>query len=328
MWFAFVLAGLAAAAALLDWTLRRFASRRIADIFENVPPFNVVADGEQPQARQIRIPTSDGLQLAGSVLWPERTCPLGLVIFFPELRGNHWMAKRYCESLLNEGFAILGFDFRNQGHSDFSPEYSPIHWITEYEMTDVAAVLEFIESDPDLSTMPLFAFGVSRGGVAALVAGGRYPRIQAVIADSAFDTLPMAEHFVDRFARYVIPGWLFSFVPSWHIDLALKQGLQISEKRRKCQYVHLQNEVSGLSDTPVLLISGSRDSYVSVDVARLLQRLIGPKAELWVVEHAKHNMARATATTEYDERISQHFLQQVPQHADLSAESNSTLIGT
>ena len=328
MWFAFLLAGLVATAALLDWTLRRFASRRIADIFENVPPFNVVTEGEQPQARQIRIPTSDGLQLAGSVLWPDRTCPLGLVIFFPELRGNHWMARRYCESLLNEGFAILGFDFRNQGHSDFCLDYSPIHWITEYEMTDVSAVLEFIESDPDLSTMSLFAFGVSRGGVAALVAGGRYPRIQAVIADSAFDTLPMVEHFVGRFSRYVIPGWLFTFIPSWHIDLALRQGLQISEKRRKCQYVHLQNEVSGLADTPVLLISGSRDSYVSVDVAKLLQRLIGPKAELWVVENAKHNMARTTATAQYDARISQHFLKQVVQHADLSAESNSALIGT
>ena len=46
----------------------------------------------------------------------------------------------------------------------------PIHWITEYEMADVDAMLQFIESRPSLRTLPLLTCGVSRGGVAALVA--------------------------------------------------------------------------------------------------------------------------------------------------------------
>lgn len=308
MWLWWLTAGVVGAVVVVDWLLRRFAICRIADIFENVPPFNVVPEAEVPQAQPLMIRTSDGLQLSGSLQYPERERPLGLVIFFPELSGNHWMARRYCEALLAEGFAILAFDFRNQGHSQHQPDYAPIHWITEYEMTDVAAVLEYVESHPELSTMSLFAFGVSRGGVAALIAGSRYPRFRAVIADSAFGTMPMAQHFVNRFVSFVIPGWLYALLPTWHIQRSLRQGLQLSEARRRCRYVHLENEVDGLADTPVLLISGKRDSYVSTEVAQRLQELIGDTAELWMVDQAKHNMARAVATADYDGRITQHFL--------------------
>lgn len=303
MLIVWLLVGLGLTAVILDWCLRRYAMHKIADIFENVPPFNVVAESEIPAVRPLSVTTSDGIRLSGGLHWPDTPCPHGLVLFFHELSGNHWMARRYCEALLANGFAILAFDFRNQGGSESQPGYLPIHWITDFEMTDVASVLEYVEADPELSTMPLLAYGVSRGGVAALLAGSRYPRIRAVIADSAFGTRPMARHFVDRFVRYVIPGWLYNALPEWHVRLALKQGLQLSESRRKCRYVHLENEAAGLSETPVLLISGKRDSYVTPNVARQLHELIGPSSELWIVDHAKHNMARMTATEEYDQRI-------------------------
>lgn len=303
-----IVAGVVIAAVVIDWSLRRFATRKIADIFENVPPFNVVAESEVPSARMLSIQTADGLTLSASLLRPEREVPLGLIIFFPELSGTHQMAKRYCDALLTEGFAILGFDFRNQGQSEYQSGYSPIHWITEYEMRDVAAVLEYVESHPDLSTMSLFAFGVSRGGVAALLAGGRYPRIQAVIADSAFGTMPLTNHFVDRFVRYVIPDWFYAILPRWHVRISLRQGLKLSERRRNCRYMHLEDEVQGLSETPVLLISGKRDSYVTTGVAEQLQKLIGGNSELWLVDQAKHNMARSTCPAEYDARVTRHFL--------------------
>lgn len=307
MFFAWLLLALVVAGLLVEWRIRAHCTRHIADIFENVPPFNVVAGKLSSGSRSVETQTSDGVRLRGSLFLPERSAPLGLVIFFHEIRGNHAMAPRYCQALLSDGFAILGFDFRNEGGSDSSRKYEPIHWITEYEMTDVAGVFEFIESDPQLSTLPLLAFGVSRGGVAALLAGCRYPRIRAVIADSAFGTMPMALHFVDRFVRHVIPRWLYSALPDWHVRMSLRQGLELSEQRRGCRYAHLENEVAGLSDTPVLLISGGRDTYVTPEVARQLWQVVGPTAELWVVDGAKHNLARMVAPDEYDRRIVQHF---------------------
>lgn len=301
------LLSLAFVAVFGDLVLRKYATSRIADMFENVPPFSIAAHEPNPEAKRLTIPSRTGINLSGSLQWPTHLKPHGLVIFFPELNGDHWMARQYCEGLLKNGFAVLGFDFRNQGESQSVADYAPIHWVTDFELEDVAAVLEFIESDPELSTMSLVAFGVSRGGVAALIAGGRYPRIRAVIADSAFGTMSMMRHYVDRFVRLVIPGWLYAILPSWHISLALRQGLLLSQKRRKCRYLHLDDEVKGLSQTSVLLISGKRDSYVTPTIARELQSLIGSNSELWLVDHAKHNMARAVAQEEYDRRVVNHM---------------------
>jgi len=302
------LAGILCLFVIGDNLYRRFAAQRIRSIFENVPPFGVVPAELSPHARLLSIQTSDGLSLSGSLHPPfSGKAPRGLVIFCPELNGNHWMATHYCHSLLQNGFAVLSFDFRNQGDSECQEDYSPIHWITEYEMNDVAAVLEFIESDEILSTLPLAAFGVSRGGVAALAAACRYPRIRAVMADSSFGTLAMTRHFVQRFGRLIVPEWWFRILPKWHIDITLKQGMVYSEQARGCQYVHLEQEVVHLDDTPVKLISGKRDSYVSPVVATALANMFGGEDILWVVNRAKHNMARSVAEADYDEYVAGHF---------------------
>ncbi len=291
-----------------DVVFRQFASRRIQKIFENVPPFGLIPAEHTADVEKLRIPTADGLTLAAGLLMPAGGEPRSLVIFFPELNGNCWMAPRYCQALIDAGHAVLGFDFRNQGASDRQPDYTPIHWITEFEMTDVAAVLEFIESHPKLSTMPLAAFGVSRGGTAALVAACRYPRIRAVIADSAFGTTSMTRRFVRRFGRYVIPERSFDVLPEWHVDLTLRQSVRRSEVARSCRYVHVEQESRHRDAlTPVLLISGTRDSYVTPDVAKDLAACFGGPECLWMVDKAKHNMARTINQAEYDARIVSHL---------------------
>ena len=289
-----------------DCIFRRIVTPKICDIFENVPPFNVATDSEQQDAQPICFRTADGVRLAGSLLNADRLHPPGLVLFLPELRGNHWMARRYCQALLDRGFVVLSFDFRNQGESEAMPEYTPIHWMTEFEISDVAAALEFIESDSRLNTLPVIAFGVSRGGVAALLAGCRYPRIRAVISDSAFGTMSMIRFFVDRFVRHVIPEWFYRLLPEWHVDMTLKQAVRLSESRRRCTYVHLEREISGLDAASVLLISGSRDSYVTPKIAARLHEVVGHSAALWIAEGAKHNMSRSTQPDEYDRRVLAH----------------------
>lgn len=309
--------------ALVDTTFRRFAASRIRDIFENVPPFGVVPAEISPNARQLKIRTQDGLTLAGSLHPPASgKTARGLIIFCPELNGNHWMATHYCHSLLQQEFAVLSFDFRNQGESEHQSDYSPIHWITEYEMRDIAAVLEFVESDEFLSTLPLGMFGVSRGGVAALTAGCRYPKIQAVLADSSFGTMGMTRHYVRRFGQLVIPAGFFTVLPAWHIDITLRQAMRVSERARNCQYVHLEYEAKDQNHTCVQLISGKRDSYVAPVVARALADLFGGEEILWIVSGAKHNMARSVAEEEYDRRVAAHF-QSVIGSAGPAGESSS-----
>ncbi|MCH2212958.1 MAG: lysophospholipase [Fuerstiella sp.] len=300
--------GLVCIVVLAELIFRQFAAKRIRHVFENVPPFGVVPAEFSPGARQLSFRSTDGLRLSGSLHSPvSGEPPRGLVIFCPELSGNHWMATHYCHSLLNNGFAVLSFDFRNQGQSDSQDGYVPIHWVTEYEMQDIAGALEFIETDEVLSTLPLAAFGVSRGGAAALAAACRYPRIRAVLADSAFGTMGMTQHYVKRFGRLIIPGWIFKILPDWHIEITLKQAMRYSETARNCRYVHLERETIHRDDTSVKLISGMRDSYVTPTVAGALADLFGGEQVLWMVERAKHNMARAVAKEEYDRCVAEHF---------------------
>ena len=286
---------------------RRYVTPRICDIFENVPPFNIVAETANPDAEILQIPAADGTGLQGSLINGQLAEPKGLVLFLPELRGNHWLAQRYCEALIQNGYVVMSVDFRSQGESAVKPGYVPIHWITEYEMADVEAMLHFIESHPFLSSLPLLVYGVSRGGVAALVAACRYPRVRGVVADSAFGTMLMTRYFVDRFVSHVIPGWVYSLLPGWHVDLTLRQAMQLSENRRHCRYVHLEFERESLDSSRVLLISGGRDSYVTPAIAERLRSIIGENCRLWIAPGAKHNMSRSICREEYDRRILHHF---------------------
>jgi len=316
----YLVIGILIATFIFERAFRRFVAPKIRDIFENMPPFNVPVEPENAAARRVEFKTADGLVLRGSLLNAEIQDAAGLILFLPELHGNHWMAQRYCQAFLNERFIVLSFDFRNQGESDTLAGYAPIHWMTEYEMADVEAAMEFIGSNEQLAELPILAYGISRGGVAALLAGCRYPRIRAVIADSAFGTMAMICFFVDRFVKHVIPEWVYFLLPKWHVNMTLRQGVRLSESGRNCRYAHLESEVKGLESANVLLISGARDSYVTPEIARRLHEMIGSEADLWIVPGAKHNMSRGLQTDEYDRRILAHARKCLNAESDASVK--------
>jgi len=325
-WIALILL---AALVATDRCFRRWVTPRIQNIFENVPPFNVATEKPLVDAECVSIVTSDGVTLQGSLINGHLPDPRGLLLFLPELRGNHWMARRYCEALIHFGYVVLAFDFRNQGESDSMPGYSPIHWVTEYEMTDVASMMEFVASRPELNSLPLLVCGVSRGGSAALLAACRFPKIRGVIADSAFGTMSMTKHFVDRFVSHVIPSWFYRLLPTWHIELTLREAMQLSEKSRGCRYVHLERERDRLKSGSVLLISGERDSYVTPEIATRLQEIIGNQCQLWIAPGAKHNMSRSACPEDYDRLVLKHAADCLGLEADaIPARDICALVGT
>lgn len=320
MWIVWMSLLTLAAVAGCDVVFRRYVTPRICDIFENVPPFNVVTENPDATAETISIVTADGVNLRGSLINGHLHPAKGLILFLPELRGNHWMARRYCAALIDQGYMVLSVDFRCQGESASKSGYSPIHWITEFEMMDVDAIMNFIQTQSRLKTVPLLAYGVSRGGVAALIAACRYSSITGVVADSAFGTMSMTRFFVDRFVTYVIPQWIYRLLPTWHVDLTLRNALTLSERRRKCRYVHLERERVSLDSRSVLLISGGRDSYVTPEIAQSLQHILGSSCQLWIAPGAKHNMSRRICTEEYDRRVVHHCEQCLNSNSDSALE--------
>ncbi len=301
VWFALILL----VVIVVDVSLRITAAPAVMGILEAAPPFVIIPEEPDANAERIAFPTSHGLELRGSLRLTEDPC--GLVIFCPELGGNHWMATRYCGALSDAGYALLAFDFRNQGDSDALPGYEPLHWITDHEVRDVHAAIQFARETPALAGLPIGLAGISRGGSAALAAAASDRNVAAVMADSAFSLDSMIRMFLDQWARIYLPGWILRSLPRWHLLSMVKTAIHISQWRRSCRYVRLERLLPNLADRGVLLISGQRDSYVKPKVAEELAEAIGATAEVWLVPGAKHNKACEVAPEEYDRRIVSFF---------------------
>lgn len=300
-------AAVLAALFVADLAARIFIMTLVLPIFEQRPPFNVPPVEPDPEAEPVRFATTDGLTLAGSYYRPEGE-PRGLIVFCPEFGGTHWSAPSYGRGLIDAGFAVLAFDFRNQGESDAQPGYTPTHWLSRREVADVAAALKYVEERFDLADLPVGLFGVSRGANAALAAAAKAPHVSAVAAEGAFSTDAMMLHYAWRWAELYVPGWIVRFVPEWHLAGTLRLARRVSQFRHRVRYTVLERKLPRLAGRPVLLVTGGKDSYVAPVIAERLREAIGPSCEpVWVVPEAKHNQARPTDPDEYDRRLVEFF---------------------
>lgn len=259
-------------------------------------------------AEPIEFTTADGITLRGSLHGNVDRSPRGLIIFCPELNGGHWSAAEYCRGPIEAGFLVLSFDFGDQGESDSRTGYEPLHWLTDHELRDVRAALEFVRSRTDLRELPVGLMGFSRGGTAALAAAALDRSVKAVVVEGAFSTDALQMHYTIRRATMYAPAWFMNLVPAWHIKVTLMLCRWMSERRRNCRYTNLERLLPRLSDRPVLLIAGGHDTYVPIEVARVMaSQIAGEECEIWKVRDARHNRARRVDEEAYDDRIREFF---------------------
>lgn len=281
----------------------------ILPIFERIPPFGVHPVDPHPDAEEIFFQNAHGLTLRGSLYQHQKQPSRGLILFCPELAGSHWSVMSYCEGLWNAGFDLIAFDFRNQGESDFQAGYEPLHWLTEFELNDTLSAIDYIKSRDDLRNLPLGVMGISRGGTAAMAVAARCPEIECVACEGSYVTNDLFLHFALRWAALYAPDLMLKLSPMWHLKRTLNLARRISQWKRKCRYVLLEQYVPQLRQKRILLISGKRDSYVNPEVPKKMCERIFPNNEdcLWIVPKAKHNGARKVAKEEYDRRLVEFF---------------------
>jgi pimeloyl-ACP methyl ester carboxylesterase len=311
----------------LDFTLRCLAARLILPIFERKPPFGGAPHADPSLGERIVIPTTNGLWLCGRIYRQSQSPPRGVIVFCPEMEGDSTSALFYCAALLEAGFDVLGFDFRNQAESGSLPGYEPLHWPTEYEVEDTLSAVRYAQSRVEWSELPLGVVGISRGGGAALAAARRHPGIQRVVAEGAFSTERLMEHYTLRWAALYIPQWLMNLFPLWHVRGTLALVRFFSELRRGCRYVSLDRELSRLQQTPVLLIHGDRDSYVPKETALAIAQKLSEHHAFWLVENANHNKAREVDAEEYDRRLLE-FFEPMQSQSDLLPDRAATTLLT
>lgn len=305
---------------IADFAVRAFYVRLILPQFEAKPPFNVVNHPADSQAESVSVVTRDGVRLRGAVHRATEGPVRGVVLFFPELDGNHWSASHYGEGLMSAGFDVVSFDFRGQGDSDSLAGYTPNHWPTNYELRDAAAMLQWVTEQPEWQSLPVGGFGISRGSVIGLMAVADFPRVRAFCGEGTYTISRLLEHFTLRWAQLYLPTFVLRFLPLWHLRLTLWLARLCSEWRRGVRYAIVERRLPALRKTPVLLIAGERDTYVHPTVTKSIVDSIGtPTATLWEVPDAKHNQAREAVGAEYDRRLVSLFSAMAPQPTDRGA---------
>jgi pimeloyl-ACP methyl ester carboxylesterase len=330
IWSVFAIAAFAILGLLLvGWKYLHVIER----IFEEKPFFLVKrAKPEKLDHQDVELKTSDGLTLAGTYLRTPAEQRKGVILFAPEYGASRWTCLSYCRSLLEEGYDLLTFDFRNFGESERMAQYDPLQWVTEYEVRDVQAALEYLKGRFDLPEKGIGFFGVSRGGGAGLVAASKEPLVKCVITDGAFGTLSTMVQYMKRWVTiYASQFQLQRILAHWAYCVLGEWALWRVARRRHCHFPSVERGARKLSPRPWLQIHGGCDSYITPQIARQLHAEARAPKELWLVEAAKHNQAIQVATDEYKQRLldffGTHLAEPLPVETAPETESKEVEVG-
>lgn len=251
--------------------------------------------------------TADGLVLRGSYLPTTAPVHRGTILFCHELHGDRWGALHYAKDLIAQGFDVFTFDFRNHGTSDSVSGYRPMPWLTQYELADVRAAVDYLCSRADGGSTPIGLMGISRGANAALCAAAGDPRVKAVVTEAAFPLGQMQRHYIRRFMGIYIPiPWLAESLPDVCLLSFCAWAKFFVEQRCRCRIVNVE-QVVGHVHQAVFMIHGEQDAYVPMELARTLRARLAGRSKLWAVPCAKHNGAIEVAAEQYGRRVARFF---------------------
>ncbi len=178
------------------------------------------------------------------------------------------------------GYGVVAWDFRAHGRS--GGERSTLGYA---EVLDVKAALELALGRPAVDRVGIW--GDSMGGATAIEAAARYPAIQAVVADSAFDTLENA--FVWR-----VPALLRSLV---RLYAFWETGLWPQD------IVRPVDSIARIAPRPVLLIQGLADRAIPPQSAHRLFEAAGEPKFLWLEAGVGHSAMRRVYPEVYERRV-------------------------
>ncbi len=279
----------------------------IERIFQEKPLFIIPRGLPDPEAEDVSFHTAGGLTLRGCYFRTPKQ-RRGVILFGLEFGSDRWSCRAYCEHLIAAGFDVFAFEPRSQGQSDPQPDYEPLQWVTDFEVRDTAAALEYLKSRSDADLRGVGFFGISKGGGAGLIAASRDRYVRCCVTDGVFGTystlVPYMRHY---FRIYNSRYWFQGLFPSWYYGRIGIVGLRRVARRRHCHYPNLEKRMRRLAPRPLFMIHGGADSYIKPEMAEsLFARARQPK-EFWLVEQAKHNQALHLVGDEYRRRVLDFF---------------------
>src|SRR5439155_16578297 len=120
----------------------------------------------------------------------------GVILFGLEFGSNRWAAVPACTDLRAAGFDVFAYEPRNQGESDVQPGFDPMQWITDREVADCRAAVEYLKKRPDADPRGIGLYGFSKGANAGLIVAADDPIIKCAVTDGAFGTYSVVVPYI------------------------------------------------------------------------------------------------------------------------------------
>ncbi len=182
------------------------------------------------------------------------------------------------------GYGVLAWDFRAHGASggDFTS-------IGYYEVLDMKAALDFALAQPGVEHVGVW--GGSMGAATAIRAAARYPQIEAVVADSSFDTLEGVFHV--RVPHPVLRPFIQFYAE-------METGVSLEDVRPV-------DKIGKISPRLVFIIQGLGDYSIPHQSAQSLFEAAGEPKYIWEGEDAGHLMMYNKYLEDYEARVIDFF---------------------
>jgi pimeloyl-ACP methyl ester carboxylesterase len=237
----------------------------------------------------------DGVRLRGWKVRPAPGTATGdWVLLYHGQADNRAGMIGQAEMLLRHGDSVLMMDARGHGASE--GEMVTYGWL---ERNDSRAIVDALTGQEHPHC--LLASGESMGAAVALESAGVEPRIEAVVAESAFRNLREAAY--DYAGLHVSP-----LLGKTLLRPVVMIGLPGAEKEGGFRADDVSPEKAVAARAfPVLLICGLDDRVIPPRHTRAIYAAaIGPK-QMWLVPGAGHTQVQGRAPEEFERRVTQFF---------------------
>lgn len=264
----------------------------------------------------------DGVTLRGTYVHRRTPQRRGVLVFCHEFGGDRHVATSYVSRLLNQGFDVFAFDFRNHGTSDRMEGYMPRTWATQYEVQDVLGAINYLQRSGYTDVTGVALLGLSRGGCVAISVASRHNGIWAVITDGAFESRWVTTAYIRRFMpQFVRLAPILNAVP-WFLQVlygTFVHDIVARKLRHPC--IKLKNDIRRIRQ-PLLMIHGGRDHTIPLELAQRLWRRLRTPARLWIVPKGNHNRSLWSEPEQYQKRICRFLKKHAPRKMMLASQDS------
>ncbi|MFW6190181.1 MAG: alpha/beta hydrolase [Candidatus Bipolaricaulota bacterium] len=208
------------------------------------------------------------------------------IILAPGKGQTRWNLLEFAPFLYEAGYDVLLFDPQGRGESEGEA------WGFGYfESRDLVNAVEYLKEVRNVENVGLL--GRSAGGTASLIAGLESPKVDAIVADSAFASIKLASESYGGYEDNPLFDLLF---PLYGLGANQTLGTDVIQK------TNLEKRIANLR-RPVFFIHGKSNEVLYPKNTKLLHTNKPGEKRLWMPDGVGHVGGFEEQRQEYKERV-------------------------